>query len=308
MDMDKAPLNRAHQLERKAETLSRQKKMDECIQCHVEAVELYKKCLQLGDNKQALESIQLQKEWNERQIRLLQLKKSYLERTKEETKYRGITLSKNSTKETVDNLEAKIFRNFETHDSLIGYLAQRGIIAQDRHYQGTIEEAEEKDESPFVVGNKHPKDDSIVIEELKELSGQLRESVQGMLNQLDDRQIKLEQIIEKVKNSKLDKSSEEELLIQLDDRNKEIGQLRAYIKDLELEKCDKEEISNNNLKTTTESSETSSSATEFDLDNTELNSLPQLEVNPISVPGIDISAFKQFRLPEVNRKLLGKSE
>lgn len=43
-----------------------------------------------------------------------------------------------------------------------------------------IEEVEEQ-EGPFIVGSKHPKDDSIIIEELKELSGQLRDSVQGNL-------------------------------------------------------------------------------------------------------------------------------
>lgn len=53
-----------------------------------------------------------------------------------------------------------------------------------------------------IVGNKHPKDDSQIIEELKVLSGQLRDSVQT-------------------------------LLIQLDDRNKEIEKLKATIKTLE---------------------------------------------------------------------------
>lgn len=56
-----------------------------------------------------------------------------------------------------------------------------------------------------IVGNKHPKDDSQIIEELKVLSGQLRNSVQT-------------------------------LLIQLDERNKEIEKLKATIKQLEGEK------------------------------------------------------------------------
>lgn len=37
------------------------------MQCHQEAAELYEKCLQeVEGDKNALESIQLQKEWNER--------------------------------------------------------------------------------------------------------------------------------------------------------------------------------------------------------------------------------------------------
>lgn len=57
---------------------------------------------------------------------MVQLKKSYLERTEREKKLNGITASKHSQKDVVENLEARIFRNFETHDSLICYLSQRG--------------------------------------------------------------------------------------------------------------------------------------------------------------------------------------
>lgn len=68
----------------------------------------------------------------------------------------------------------------------------------------TDEKNNDKGNSQFV-GNKHPKDDSQIIEELKVLSGQLRNSVHT-------------------------------LLIQLDDRNKEIEKLKATIKTLEDEK------------------------------------------------------------------------
>lgn len=41
------------------------------MQCHQEAAELYEKCLQeVEGDKNALESIQLQKEWNERFLSL----------------------------------------------------------------------------------------------------------------------------------------------------------------------------------------------------------------------------------------------
>lgn len=55
-----------------------------------------------------------------------------------------------------------------------------GIInSPDRHCHSPIDEDEEKGESPLIVGSKHPKSDSVVIEELRELSGQLKDSVQG---------------------------------------------------------------------------------------------------------------------------------
>ncbi|XP_066149787.1 nuclear receptor-binding factor 2-like isoform X3 [Euwallacea fornicatus] len=267
LEMDKAPLNKAHQLERKAQVLSRQKKVDDCIQCHLEIVELYNKYLNSDGDKNALESIRLQKEANERQIRMLQLKKSFLERAEREKKLNKVILGKHNQKEAVENLEAKIFENFETHDSLIAYLAHRGIIDnRDRDCQSILEEVDEQDGSPFIIGNKLPKDDSTIIEELKELSGQLRESVQG-------------------------------LLIQLDDRNKEIEQLKVQIHNLELEKSHKDDSSG------ATSPMVMSCPTDFDEEEVpELPTLPHLD--PIAVPEIDLSVFKQFRMPNVNQKVV----
>ncbi|XP_066149788.1 uncharacterized protein [Euwallacea fornicatus] len=213
LEMDKAPLNKAHQLERKAQVLSRQKKVDDCIQCHLEIVELYNKYLNSDGDKNALESIRLQKEANERQIRMLQLKKSFLERAEREKKLNKVILGKHNQKEAVENLEAKIFENFETHDSLIAYLAHRG------------------------------------------------------------------------------------LLIQLDDRNKEIEQLKVQIHNLELEKSHKDDSSG------ATSPMVMSCPTDFDEEEVpELPTLPHLD--PIAVPEIDLSVFKQFRMPNVNQKVV----
>ncbi|XP_030755676.1 nuclear receptor-binding factor 2-like [Sitophilus oryzae] len=271
MDTDKAPLNRAHQLERKAETLNRQKKYDAAIECHKEAAELFKKCLGNGSNKTINESIGLQKEWNERQIRLLELKKAYMEKMEKEKKFGSVNSSKTSQKD-LDTLETKIFRAMETHDSLISYLTHRDNVTDK--IQGTIQE---EDEDPqFIIGNKHPKDESTVIEELKLLSGQLRESVHG-------------------------------LLIQLDDRNKEIESLKSRIYQLEFEKSTKEEITTNNLRVTTDSSGGTSPfvfspMTELSPDIPELSSLPILDLKPM--PEFDISQLRQFSVPEVSSKLL----
>ncbi|KAL1513216.1 hypothetical protein ABEB36_002652 [Hypothenemus hampei] len=256
--MDKAPLNRAHQLERKAESLNRQKKLDECIQCHKEAVELYKNCLQLGSDKNSQECIQLQMEWNERQIRILALKKSYLERIEREKHLKET--SKSHPKEAMEKLEEKIFQNFESHDSLICYLSQRGIInTKHDHSHNTISELDENDDPLILRGSKHPKDDSTIIEELKELSSQLRESVQG-------------------------------LLIQLDDRNKEIEQLRNQVKELETQKSHKREDTSENLRNTFGEKLMPVSSSLVSEDILEMNNLPSLD----PMPDIDISKFKQF--------------
>ncbi|XP_066246551.1 nuclear receptor-binding factor 2-like isoform X2 [Euwallacea similis] len=303
LDMDKAPLNKAHQLERKAQVLSRQKKIDECIQCHLEIVELYNKYLNSDGDKNALESIRLQKEANERQIRMLQLKKSFLERVERERKLNRVISGKHNQKEAVENLEAKIFENFETHDSLIAYLAHRGIIDnRERDCQSILEEVDEQDGSPFIIGNKLPKDDSTIIEELKELSGQLRESVQGLLKlliKLGERKQQNERIKERIKRMDLDQIYKEGLLIQLDDRNKEIEQLKVQIHNLELGKSHKDDSSG------ATSPMVMSCPTDFDEEEvTELPSLPHLD--PMAVPEIDLSVFKQFRMPKVNQKVTKK--
>lgn len=59
---------------------------------------------------------------------MLQLKKSYLERTEKAKKLKVTSSSKRAQNDEVEHLEAKIFKNFETHDSLICYLAHRGCI------------------------------------------------------------------------------------------------------------------------------------------------------------------------------------
>lgn len=88
------------------------------------------------------------------------------------------------------------------------FLGKRGDSDKDslKSYSNSDTDEKNNDKSASqIVGNKHPKDDSQIIEELKVLSGQLRNSVQT-------------------------------LLIQLDERNKEIEKLKATIQLLEDEK------------------------------------------------------------------------
>ncbi|XP_060525786.1 nuclear receptor-binding factor 2-like [Cylas formicarius] len=267
MKMDLAPLNKAHQLERRAESLNKQKRFDECIECHKNIVKLLGECCKLTKNPLALESIRLQKEFNERQIKTMQLKKSYLKRSENEKKQ---TVSKNNLMNVDENLETKIFRTIETHDSLICYLGQKGIITSGaNNICGNKTEKEEKESSPPIFGNKHPKDDSTVIEELKLLSGQLRESVQG-------------------------------LLVQLDDRNKEIEKLKKKIRTLEVEKCKDNSRNSLDLKIVTDSSGGTSPlifspCSERSPDITDLRSLPPLE--PLEMPNFNFTNLKQLGSP-----------
>lgn len=59
-------------------------------------------------------------------------------------------------------------------------------------------DTEEKSEKAQIVGNKHPKDESQMIEELKLLSGQLKSTVECLLAELDDRNREIEKLKERI--------------------------------------------------------------------------------------------------------------
>ncbi|XP_019768276.1 nuclear receptor-binding factor 2 isoform X4 [Dendroctonus ponderosae] len=229
MEMDQAPLNKAHQLERKAQLLEKQENLDQAIVCYSEALELYQKCFELTKNQIALDSINLQKEKAERQVRILQIKKSYLERTAKDRllpRSTGTITSRCFQVDTIDNLQDRIFKNLESHDSLICYLADRGIInSSDRHCHSPIEEDEENGEAPLIVGSKHPKSDSVVIEELRELSGQLKDFVQDLLIALDDRNILIDDLKAQITDLELEKSCS-----QAADLRPEYAELQSFPK------------------------------------------------------------------------------
>ncbi|CAG9835742.1 unnamed protein product [Diabrotica balteata] len=266
MRMENSSLNKAHQQQRRAEALLRQKKYEDCIECHKQAIQLLEDSLTLTENARSLESLKLQKEYHKKQIDFVQMKKaqSQIENHKKlaQLQKRRISVPSNDP-ENGEGLEAAIYRTIEVHDSLIDYLGKRGGSDNDsiKSYSTSDNEEKLEKETTQVIGNKHPKDDSQIIEELKVLSGQLRDSVKC-------------------------------LLIQLDDRNREIEKLRATIRVLEGEKQKAQQTKNNSsLKVVTDSSGGTSpyiyspcSELSPDIVN-ESRNLPQLA--PLEMPNFD---------------------
>ncbi|KAJ8983218.1 hypothetical protein NQ317_016439 [Molorchus minor] len=214
--MENSSLNKAHQQQRRAEALLRQRKFDECVDCHKNAVECLTEACTLTENERSLESLRLQKEYHQKQIDFVRLKKSQMEQqyVKIAANQKRKISSPNEGDSQIgdDSLQAVFYRTFQVHDSLIDYLGKwgkRGAGSDNdslkSYSTSDTEEKIEKDGMLHVVGNKHPKDESQIIEELKMLSGQLRGTVQC-------------------------------LLVELDDRNKEIDKLKARIKLLERKK------------------------------------------------------------------------
>nr|CAH7754712.1 unnamed protein product [Callosobruchus chinensis] len=76
MIMESSSLNKAHQQQRRAEALLRQRKYDECIECHRQAILQLTEASKMTENPRSLESIRLQKIYHEKQIDLMRAKKS----------------------------------------------------------------------------------------------------------------------------------------------------------------------------------------------------------------------------------------
>ncbi|CAG9815765.1 unnamed protein product [Phaedon cochleariae] len=226
--MENSSLNKAHQQQRRAEALLRQKKFDDCIECHKQAADLLADAFNSTENIRSLESLRLQREYHQKQIDKVKMKKSQAQ-MEQYKKSLHIQKRKNNELQAQDGeggLEAAIYRTIEVHDSLIDYLGKRGGSDNDSlksYSTSDTEEKLDKETCTQIIGNKHPKDDAQIIEELKVLSGQLRDSVQC-------------------------------LLVQLDDRNKEIETLRATIRELENDKLKAQAKNNSSLKVVTDSS------------------------------------------------------
>ncbi|CAG9856725.1 unnamed protein product [Phyllotreta striolata] len=230
--MENSSLNKAHQQQRRAEALLRQKKFDECIECHKQAVEYLEDSLKLTENPRALESLRLQIASHQKQIELVKMKIAQTQinnsRKAAQLQKRKISMpsSDGDLEGSEEGLEAAIYRTIEVHDSLIDYLGKRGGSDNDsvKSYSASDNEEKLEKETAQIIGCKHPKDDADIIEELKVLSGQLRDSVKC-------------------------------LLLQLDDRNKEIEKLKSTIRILESEKQKACQAKNNaSLKVVTDSS------------------------------------------------------
>ncbi|XP_018579208.1 nuclear receptor-binding factor 2 [Anoplophora glabripennis] len=198
MVMENSTLNRAHQEQRKAEALLCHKKFDECIECHRNAIDLLSQTCKLTENIRALESLNLQKEYHQKQIKFVNLKRAQQEYyIKSLEDQRRKISARNMEGQDGENLEAVFYRTFQVHDSLIEYLGKRGTGSDNDSLKSTSD-TEEKSERAQIVGNKHPKDESQMIEELKVLSGQLRSTVQCLLAELDDRNKEIEKLKERI--------------------------------------------------------------------------------------------------------------
>lgn len=222
--MESSSLNKAHQQQRKAEALFKQNKFDECIQCHKSAIVLLMESMSLTDNQKALESLKLQKAYHAKQIDLIRVRQKYHENNK---KIKSVPIRKDSTSsfdvdsECEHDLKSAIFHNIVVQDSLIDRLEKRRF-GTDYDSISTSDETDDingkfdKVEGVVPMGNKHPKDDSTTIEELRILSGQLQELVQLLVTQLDERNKEVETLKQRINQLENKGSSKSSLKVVTD--------------------------------------------------------------------------------------------
>ncbi|XP_054257893.1 nuclear receptor-binding factor 2-like [Macrosteles quadrilineatus] len=173
--MEYSPLLLAHFNDRRADNHILYKRFDEAVNCHKNAAELLLQAMQLTSVTRALEALKLQYEYHKKQEDVIQVKKFQFEIHKKIVDYRNRKMTmqkKTSQKESKDqDLQWAIFRTMEEADSLLGMLLPKESGAGD-----------ELSTSP---GQKRPKDDRTVIEELHTLNTQLRAFISQLLAQLE---------------------------------------------------------------------------------------------------------------------------
>ncbi|KAK9878940.1 hypothetical protein WA026_003761 [Henosepilachna vigintioctopunctata] len=206
--MESSSLNKAHQQQRKAEALLQQNKFEDCIECHKNAIVFLMESMTLTDNHKSLESLKLQKLYHAKQIDVIKMKQKHYDKFMK-TK---LNFNRNNSNSSIDldnefqedALKTAIFNNIVVQDSLIDRLEKRRF-ANDYDSFSTSDTDEKSamydklDGFTNTLGNKHPKDDSTTIEELKILSSQLQDLVQILVTQLEERNREVEQLKSRIK-------------------------------------------------------------------------------------------------------------
>lgn len=99
-----------------------QKKFDDCIECHRNAIELLSQTCKLTENIRALESLNLQKEYHQKQIKFVNLRKAQQEYIRSLEDHKRKISACNMEGQNGENMKAVFYRTLQVHDSLIEYL------------------------------------------------------------------------------------------------------------------------------------------------------------------------------------------
>lgn len=107
------------------------KKFDDCIECHKQAVECLQEANNLTENSKSIESLKLQKEYHQKAIDVVRMKKRQYQVEQTRKIFHGqrkVSLSSSDIDSTQGDLESEIYKTIELHDSLIDWLGKLIII------------------------------------------------------------------------------------------------------------------------------------------------------------------------------------
>lgn len=174
-----------------------------------------------------MESLKLQRDFHLRQKDVILIKKEQFENYRkavENQRQRQEKLNFLCNNEYEDDqdtesvsLQAAIYRTMEETDSLLGLLVKKSSATNsdseslksfsttDTDDRGLSIDIIDCSNSAALLGSKHPKDDTTVIEELRILNGQLHTLVYQLVTQLDARGKevdRLQETIRKLENEK----------------------------------------------------------------------------------------------------------
>ncbi|PSN50165.1 hypothetical protein C0J52_11971 [Blattella germanica] len=190
-------MNQAHQLERRAELHLERKDFDEAIQCYQKAVQKLKEAEQKSNDKKFIQSVKYQQE-SMKKTQYFNYKAKQQNMIQELTK-----LEQTSDKRTQDAniLRDQIKRAMEEADSLI-YLLRHRTDSEGEELKSLKDENTEdmhKTDAVKLEGNKWPKDDSTVLEELQTINLHQRSLVDQLTNQLIECTKEIEMLRERVR-------------------------------------------------------------------------------------------------------------
>lgn len=205
--MESSALNLAHQQHRRAEAHLRCRRFDEAIQCHKEASRLLEEAMKLTKVAKALESMTLQRDYHIQQENIIKMKANYYEKHLKTTEgnphkiINEVDLQEHSKRDHHSHtLQAEIYRKMEEADSLLQILLKRGLPGEESvgnevfgkienlfpiSEQETILCLGSNGKPPSMSGSKLPKNEQMVIEELRVINEQLRSQVVQLLEELD---------------------------------------------------------------------------------------------------------------------------
>lgn len=182
--------------------------------------------MSLTDNPRSLESLRLQRDYHLRQQDVILIKREQYKNYKKAIENQRLkkldSLCNNEYDDNQDNesmsLQVAIYRTMEETDSLLGLLFKKGSATNsdseslksfsttDTDDRGVSIDVIDSAEASSLLGSKHPKDDSTVIEELRILNGQLHSLVNQLVTQLDARVKEVDRLKETIKHLESDKS------------------------------------------------------------------------------------------------------